>query len=193
MNDKPAFPGQKARDAHALAIGKIAMAWNEYQATLGEMYADMFTRANWNFALASWYAIPSDKTQRDMLRSVVAYKFQPSSPEFSELNWLISKTDEIVSGQRNIGLHTRLFSVPDLSGGHVIVPVAHNDRVAKAFENTDILKEYAHYEVQIRQMLTFAIGMQAVLSPRRKGEKKWPARPTLSKRSPPPQPTKSSQ
>jgi len=186
MIDNQPFHGQAERDAHALAIGKIAMAWNEYHSILGELYSDLFTHGrNWQLALAAWHSIPSDKTQRDMLRKVAELKFKTSSRELKEINWLLEKTNEVVSVQRNIGLHTLLWSFVADDGKHLILPIVSNDRTAKALANTKVLHEYIHYEKQIRKMLSFAVGLQFALSPRRKGKKQWPERPALSKRSSP--------
>jgi hypothetical protein len=177
--------GQDARDAHAIAIGKIAMAWNEYHSILGELYSELFTHGrNWQLALAAWHAIPSDKTQRDMLRKVAELKFKASSRELTEINWLLEKTNDVVSVQRNIGLHTLLWSFTAEDGAHLILPIVSNDRTAKALADTKVLKEYAHYEKQIRKMIGFAVGIQFAVSPRRRGKKTWPERPPLSKRSP---------
>jgi hypothetical protein len=40
------YHGQESRDAHALAIEKIFMAWNEYHETLGETYGEICASAN---------------------------------------------------------------------------------------------------------------------------------------------------
>src|SRR5260370_20629115 len=51
VSEKPKFYGQELRDAHALAIGKIVMAWNEYHETLGEIYAEICGRDKWSASL----------------------------------------------------------------------------------------------------------------------------------------------
>ena len=159
------------------------MAWNEYQTILGEIFADLFTSKDWQLALAAWLSVPSDRTQRDMLRQVAGYKLKPASRELRELTWLLDMTNEVVSVQRNIGIHTTLWSFIEPDGTFNMLPVVSNPRVAKAFSNTQVLKEYAHYERQIRKMLGFAVGIQFVISPRRKGRKMWPERPALAKRA----------
>ena len=44
-DDATNFFGQESRDAHALAIGKIAIAWNEYHEALSEIYAELCNEA----------------------------------------------------------------------------------------------------------------------------------------------------
>jgi hypothetical protein len=40
------------KDNHALAIGKIVMAWNEYHEIFGEIFADLFTKSHQQTSLA---------------------------------------------------------------------------------------------------------------------------------------------
>jgi hypothetical protein len=61
------YHGQDLKDAHALAIGKIVMAWNEYHEMLGETYGEICGRANWQASLIEWQSIKSDHQQRQKL------------------------------------------------------------------------------------------------------------------------------
>ena len=53
MNDKsPDLTVQeKLWNEHALAIGRIALAWNTLQETLAEIFADLFDRKDWQLAI----------------------------------------------------------------------------------------------------------------------------------------------
>jgi hypothetical protein len=57
------------KDAHALAIGKIVMAWNEYHEIFGEIFAGLFTKSHAETSLAIWNCLDSDRTQRKLLRA----------------------------------------------------------------------------------------------------------------------------
>jgi hypothetical protein len=57
------------RDAHALAIGKIAMAWNEYHELLGGLFSGLFTKSHYTTTLAIWHCLDNDRTQRRLLRA----------------------------------------------------------------------------------------------------------------------------
>jgi hypothetical protein len=84
------FYGQDLRDAHALAIGKIVMAWNEYQDHLGQMFAQMFGRRNWVLGLVAWNALENDRAQRAMLVEVTKDKYKPDSRAYKKSNgWSI--------------------------------------------------------------------------------------------------------
>jgi hypothetical protein len=58
------------KEAHAQAIGKIVMAWNEYQDHLGQMFTKMFSRKNLELGLVTWNALVNDRAQRAMLVEV---------------------------------------------------------------------------------------------------------------------------
>src|SRR3954470_20045175 len=75
---KPKYHGQDDWDAHALAIGKIVMAWNQYQEMLGEIFAGLFGRRDWRLALAAWHALDNDRAQRSMLDAIANIKFKPT-------------------------------------------------------------------------------------------------------------------
>jgi hypothetical protein len=44
----------------------------------------------------------------------------------------------------------------------------------------DLLGEFAHFEKQIRMMLTYAVGVKFNVSPVRVGPEQWPPKPNLS-------------
>jgi len=112
------FQGQANRDAHALAIGKIVMAWNEYQELLAEIFASFFSQGHWGVSLVAWHALNSDRAQREMLRAVALAKLPPDQPETKELKWLLDQTDQMISDQRNTGTHAPLMSFSDEQGTH---------------------------------------------------------------------------
>ena len=176
---------QANKDAHALAIGRIVMAWNELQETLGETFAGLFDDESWTSALSAWHALESDRAQRQMLRAVAEDRLQQDGKGLSELKWLIGQIDQMISQQRNIGIHAPLMSYTNLDGVHSIMPFAmFGNRKAMALVDVNILLEYAHYEQQIRKLLTFAIAIQFNLSMDEDHPATWPERPKLTSRAP---------
>jgi len=175
------FYGQDLKEAHALAIGKIVMAWNEYQDQLGQIFAALFGARNWALALAAWNALENDRAQRSMLVEVTKAKMKVDSKAYKEIKWMVDITNDMIADQRNTGIHMPLMSYTDLKGVHQILPLAMfgNRRVTKMV-GRDLLREYAHYEAQIRKMYGFAVAIDFKLSPRRKGRANWPTRPQLS-------------
>jgi len=100
---------QELRDTHALAIGRIVIAWNEFQENLGQIFASLFDRADYRSALVAWHALENDRAQREMIRAVAKLKLGSESKAFREINWLLEQANQQLSNQRNFGIHTPLI------------------------------------------------------------------------------------
>lgn len=184
MSDEPKFHGQDNKDAHALAIGKIALAWNEFHETLGELFARLFVKFHHATALAIWHCLDSDRTQRRLLRAMAETQLKSNRRGLEELVWLLNQTDQMLSEQRNVGIHAPLMSFTDTDGTHKMLPLSQfGNRNAAKIVGRDVLREYAHYEKQIRQIATFAFALSFKLTDGRYNpDDEWPSRPKLSGR-----------
>jgi hypothetical protein len=175
------------RDAHALAIGKIAIAWNEYHELLGKLFAGLFTLSHYETTLAIWQCFDSDRTQRKLLRAAAQQRLEGLTDKtaFEELTWLLNKTDTILAQQRNVGVHAPLMALWEMDGSHKILPhLTTGNRNAKHIEGRNILREYTHYERQIREMITFADALSKKIGYHKRDSGPWPDRPSLSGRAP---------
>ena len=92
-------PGE-LKDAHALAIGKIVMAWNEYHELFGEIFAGLFTKSHLETNLAIWHSLDSDRTQRRLLRAAADIHLHWNKKGLEELLWLLNKTDSLISTKK---------------------------------------------------------------------------------------------
>jgi hypothetical protein len=177
--------GQTLWDEHALACGRIALAWNALQETLAELYADLFERSNWKLAIASWHSLVSDAAQQEMLRSVAKEKYGKDSRAYTEINWMLERTKQHSSHQRNFGVHTPFMILRKLDQTTHVLPHAHaGNRRAAALSDKDVLKEFATFEQELRKLTSFAMGLTFVLSPVRSGPESWPERPQLRSAAP---------
>jgi len=182
---EPKFHGQELKDKHAVAIGRIAMAWNELHENLAEFFGQLFEEADYGLALTSWHALVSDNAQREMLRAVAEVKLGNESKAYKELYWSLKQIKKQISNLRNTGVHMPLMSFTDLASDdrtHQILPLSmFGNRKAIAMETSgkDILKEYADYERQIRNIGSYCFAIMFNVSPRRAGPEKWPGRPNL--------------
>jgi hypothetical protein len=172
------------KDAHALAIGKMVMAWNEFHEIFGEIFAGLFSKSHWETSLAIWHCLDSDRTQRRLLRAAAETHLQWNKKGLEEILWLLNKTDSLISQQRNVGVHAPLMSMFELDGTHKVLPLAmFGNRNAKQLMGKDILREYAHYEQQIRKMIGFAFALQFKLTSGKHTDDPWPERPRLTSQS----------
>lgn len=169
------------RDAYALAIGKIAMAWNEYHELLGQLFSELFTRSHGETALNIWHCLDSDRTQRKLLRSAAETYLAWNKKGLEELKWLLNKTDTLLSAQRNVGVHAPLNALFEQNGIGLLLPVpGPGNRNAKQLDGKDVLKEYAHYEQQLRKMYDFAYALRFKLTAGRHTDDSWPERPRIT-------------
>ena len=144
-------------EKHAIAVGKIAMAWNNLQEILGELFADLFARSEWHKAIAAWHSLTSDVAQQEMLRAVSLVRFGNASKAYTEINWLLEKLKQHTSHQRNFGVHTPFMILHHLDKSIGVLPFAHagNRKVAAFLQSgNDALKEFAEYEAEIRKLVS---------------------------------------
>jgi len=106
--------------AHERAIGKIVVAWNEYQEQLGKLFGNLFNRRDWSLALAVWHAHDSDRAQRKMLLAAARAKLKPKNPLLTEIEWLINNSDKIAD--HDVADVARLDEPQPLAGLGLDVP-----------------------------------------------------------------------
>ncbi len=178
---------QQIRDKHAAAIGKIVIAWNDYHELLGEIFASLFGVRGWSLALSAWHVIENDRAQRSMLVAVANRKLKQTDRAYREIVWMIEKTNQMISDQRNSGIHTPLIMFTNSDGISQMLPHAMfgNRRAGKLY-GAVVLAEFEHYERQIREMIGYAVAIRFATSPkkRRRGRVTWPQRPQLLPRAP---------
>jgi hypothetical protein len=170
---------QGEHDAHALAIGRVVIAWNEFQEHLSWLFAQISSPDDYQLPLAAWHALDNDRAQREMLRAVAVSKFPKGSKARTEIVWLIEQANQQLSNQRNFGIHTPFEVHTELGQKPVVRATRSGNRRAQAMRDKDALKEFAIYEEQIREMTAFATGLEFVLSPNHVGVIPWPDRPQL--------------
>jgi hypothetical protein len=154
MSDNTKYHGQENKDAIALAIGKIVMAWNEFHEVLGELYAEIGGRDKWQHSLDEWHSIRTDRAQR--MKLLEAAKTSLTGRAAEEPIWVVENTDALVANQRNIGVHMPLMSFTDLDGVHQMQPLTlFGNRRAVDMVGRDLLGEYDHFRGQIAKLCTF--------------------------------------
>jgi hypothetical protein len=176
-------PGEELLNAHAQAIGKVAMAWNELHEHLALIFANMFEPDSIKVALATWHSIPSDTTQREMLRSAAIAKLGKGSQECGEILWILDEIKHKLAKQRNTGIHMPIVLVSDnYFEGEVEVAPYHwfGNRRAADMVGKNLLDEYAHYEAEIIKAHHYAAVIQMKTHPGTTGDPLfWLERPNI--------------
>jgi hypothetical protein len=132
----------------------------------------------------------NDGAQRELLRAVAAVKLAPDSKAYVELNWVLEQIKQQIANQRNTGVHMPLMIFSDMSKEDSapvpqILPLAlFGNRKANAMLGKDLLKEFAHYEQQIRKLGGYLFAISFNISPVRTQPESWPERPKLQPHAP---------
>jgi hypothetical protein len=170
--------GQEQYDAHASAIGKIVIAWNQFQETLGETFGRFMGTSGYKQALAAWQSLQNDRAQREMLRAVAAVTLDEKSRCYQEINWALKWADRHLSGWRNLGIHTPVALFTDLDGITKMVPITlFGNRNAAVLHQKDLLQLFSLYEENIRKMNTYVVAINYHFS--NPSDDAWPDRPQV--------------
>ena len=74
---------------------------------------------------------------------------------------MLEKIKQVLSHQRNFGIHTPFMILHQLDGlVHVLPHTITGNRKAAALGQINVLEEFANYEEQIRKLTTFAYGIK---------------------------------
>ena len=108
---------------YAIAIGQIALAWNELHEILAVLFSHMIDTKLDNQPLAMWHVLKSDRAQRDLLLAAAkCITRETIPPEFLEdVTWLCGRAD-VVEEARNNALHAPLW-VYQKSGTKTVLPI----------------------------------------------------------------------
>lgn len=92
-----------AFEEYALAVGKVAYAWNYLHERLGELFV-VVSGAEQAIALAIWYSTKGDRAQHDMLQAAVKAnpgRWEKLPKALADLVWLLKCADEVARARNN--------------------------------------------------------------------------------------------
>lgn len=109
---------------YATAIGQAALAWNELQETLGNLFNIVVSKEadGLGIALTLWHAIDSDRAQRKMLKDALERitHFRRITPaQAGAIGWLLSEANKL-SDARNDIIHSPLQSITDSENAKLV-------------------------------------------------------------------------
>ncbi len=64
-------PTDKAFEPLALALGQLALSWNDLHETLAIVFCSVMGGGSTTHLLAIWHALTSDRAQREILKAAV--------------------------------------------------------------------------------------------------------------------------
>ncbi len=173
------------------ALGQLALAWNDLQEMLAIIFSCLAETKDWNVALCAWYAIKSDRAQRQMLLAVVnelsERLVEPSKDEWEGIKWLIKEAEKL-EDRRNDAIHSPLVFIGDSplwARAKIAIPGVKpatflgNPRAAKLDKKADLLAEFRWCRDMATTLADYAHLLEIALSD---AQKPWPDKPKLPNR-----------
>ena len=184
---------------YVVALGRLTRAWNDLQESLAALF---WTLANYQPSagaminynpLVIWSSIKSDRTQREMLKSVInrSAHFWGDKRALDDLNWLLDRCNEL-EDLRNNAVHSPLFSVRRSLYGifaftkEEVAPAEwlFNPRAMKLAERSDLLGEFKYCHDAAIALSDFARLADQSLVNWQAPNSSWPKKPSLPSRPP---------
>ncbi len=174
-----------AFEAYALAIGKVAHAWNYLHEKLGQLFV-VLAGGERAVSLAIWYSTQNDRAQRNMLRAAVN-GWNPSHWEelpkaTADLEWLLDRADEVAE-HRNNAVHApcSLYVGGRKDGGSEMGAAffSGNPR-AKKLRGKRLLEEFEWCERYAETLSRFTGQLETAIA--FSGTYPWPKRPSKPSR-----------
>jgi hypothetical protein len=176
---------KKAFEGYALAVGKVAHAWNYLHEKLGQLFV-VISGADRQVALSIWYSNNSDRTQRKVMQAAVLARADDRWPNQSakeDLKWLLDRADDLAK-DRNNAIHApcSLFIGVSQDGGGAEMGAAyhHGNPLARRLVGKSLQREFEWSEAcaevlsRFTQRIEFAFNYPDRYS--------WPERPALPER-----------
>jgi hypothetical protein len=189
-------PTSKTFRPYAIALGQIALAWNELHQALALLFCNVMGGGFVNQFLAVWNAIKNDRAQRAILKAAAHGNINSGMPPeradrlFRDIEWINARANEIEDA-RDDALHSPLFAADETQRAIPLTGLGH-PRAEKLLLRRNLLAEFRWCRDSARTLTEFAYALDAAaggLGP------PWPDRPkmpnrgeTNTQRRPPPTP-----
>ncbi|MCH8852549.1 MAG: hypothetical protein IID41_07810 [Planctomycetes bacterium] len=164
-------------DKHALAVGRVAIAWSGLHETMGELFASIATPDNEGVGWDIWHSSKADRAQRAMLEAVAKTALGKDHPVCKEILWALGKTNPL-EDCRNDAIHAPYAMIFE-DGSLKIIPKDFTGNVrARKLKDRDLDKELRSYEKRIHALTLFIRDLR-LYDWRRKSPPPLPPRPSL--------------
>jgi hypothetical protein len=180
---------------YVTALGQLALAWNDLQESLAALFWTLMNPppaegdiVNYT-PLHVWASIKSDRTQRDMLKSISKHPpaFWNIAEITTDVGWLVDRASELEI-LRNDAIHSPLFSISKSLYGSFALnqkePIAQaywlfNPRAVNLSKRTNLLREFRYCRDYAIVLADYAKLIDKSLINRRGA---WPNKPPLPNR-----------
>jgi hypothetical protein len=173
----------KAFRPYAIALGQIALAWNEFHQALALLFCSVMGGGFVNQFLAIWNAIRNDRAQREILKAAALNNTNGTMPpEMVEglvklIEWINARANE-VEDARDDALHSPLLAFRGTQ--NAVFPAAGlgHKRAEKLLKRKDLLAEFRWCRDSAMTLTEFAFAIDNAWA---RGLS-WPDTPTMPNR-----------
>jgi hypothetical protein len=164
---------------YAVELGLLVYSWNRLQDALLRLFSILLGPHSLSLAGAIWYAINSDRTQRQMLLNAVKVATLSDERAREDIKWIIDHAERF-EDRRNNAIHSPLTFMTDHSGTTLTSAWFTGHPRAKKLRDKNLLEEFRWYGETAAVLATFAIRIYHRLAQHDtlKNEP-WPERPQL--------------
>ena len=174
-------------ETYALAVGKVASAWNILHERLGSLFVTIVGARTPDIALAIWYSPDSDRVKQKMLKDVIeSYPswqwtwFQNHPKAKDDLSWLLDRAMNL-GDARNNAIHAPVVLLTDDKGTEIVASFLSPHGRAKNLRGKEILVEFDWIERWADELTRFT---QRVNQALQDASAPWPERPDKPNRKP---------
>jgi len=160
------------------ALGELTLAWNDLHENLGHVFWSVSGIKNGLIALTMWYSIPSDRAQKEMLKSFMGLRaigLEIHDDIRTEVMWLLKEAVKLEE-KRNDALHSPMVSQSD---GSVIPFHGLGHKRAQKLKDKDLIREFRWFYDTVTVLRDYAHEIQCSLV---SDSAPWPDRPQLPNR-----------
>jgi hypothetical protein len=181
---------QKAFDAYALAVGKVAHEWNMLNERLGQLFTVVVGARTPDVSLAVWNSSENDRAKQKMLKDAIQSYHAKQWPwdipvARTDLIWLADQALNL-GEDRNNAVHAPCMLAIDHTGPLMIAHVVSRHARASKLRGKPVLPEFEWVRLWASELAMFAQRTETGLGwPDRYP---WPDRPQKPERPPKPSP-----
>jgi hypothetical protein len=174
MSRKYKVPQEKLYRPLVTELGKLVVSWNALQQSLENLFSSIIDGSYGDLPAAIWHAVPSDRSQRDMLKAAAVfckkhYPYEWSHPKkgitckfptgsWDRIEWLVTEANKLAE-DRNAVIHSPYVLVKD-GQDKTFKPSAHitskNRKAIALSAKGDIIAELKWYRARSECLLKFS-------------------------------------
>ena len=165
---------QQGFEPYAIELGLLVHCWNRLQSRLAELFSDIVGTQSSTMPKAIWYAVPVDRTQRQMLLAG-AIAAQISDRAKEDIKWIVDRAEEF-EDRRNNAIHAPLTFMTDQHGTTLVSAWYTGHPRAKKLKDKELMNEFKWYGETAAVLAAFAQDIHLSL---KQTSRPWPDRPPL--------------